>query len=72
MNLKVYMLTCLVAAVITGLAYTDGYHKGWKEGRAALVAEQQEKAQAELAKLITRQLRLKVFQLQDYIRNILE
>lgn len=55
MNLKVYLITCLVAAVITGLAYTDGYRKGWSEGRAALVAEQQAKAQAQLAKQTTRQ-----------------
>jgi hypothetical protein len=31
------------------------YHIGWDSGRAALVAEQQEKAQAKLAKQITRQ-----------------
>ncbi|EBC7361149.1 hypothetical protein C8446_22595 [Salmonella enterica] len=31
------------------------FRDGWKEGRAALVAEQQEKAQVKLAKQITRQ-----------------
>ncbi|HAT4910164.1 TPA: hypothetical protein P2303_004718 [Salmonella enterica subsp. enterica serovar Typhimurium] len=55
MNMKVYLITCLVATVITGLAYTDGYHKGWDGGRQNLVQQQQEKAQAKLAKQITRQ-----------------
>ena len=55
MNLKVYLITFLVAAVITGLAYTDGYHKGWNGGRQKLVQQQQAKAQAQLAKQTTRQ-----------------
>lgn len=55
MNLKVYLITFLVAAVITGLAYTDGYHKGWDGGRQNLVQQQQAKAQAKLAKQTTRQ-----------------
>lgn len=55
MNLKVYLITCLVAAVITGLAYTDGYHKGWDGGRQKLVQQQQSKAQAQLAKQTIRQ-----------------
>lgn len=43
---------------VVGAYYAYGimeYRSGWKEGRAALVAEQQEKAQAKLAKQITRQ-----------------
>ena len=55
MNLKVYLITCLVAAVITGLAYSDGYRKGWNGGRQNLVQQQQAKAQAQLAKQTTRQ-----------------
>lgn len=55
MNLKVYLITCLVAAVITGLAYSDGYRKGWDGGRQNLVQQQQAKAQAKLAKQTTRQ-----------------
>lgn len=55
MNLKVYLITCLVAAVITGLAYTDGYRKGWDGGRQNLVQQQQAKAQEQLAKQTTRQ-----------------
>lgn len=55
MNLKVYLITCLVAAVITGLAYSDGYRKGWDGGRQNLVQQQQAKAQAQLAKQTTRQ-----------------
>ena len=55
MNLKIY-------AVLFGLAVVGfwgygllQYNNGWKEGRAALVAEQQTKAQARLAKQTTRQ-----------------
>ena len=55
MNLKIY-------AVLFGLAVVGfwgygllQYNNGWKEGRAALVAEQQAKAQAQLAKQTTRQ-----------------
>lgn len=55
MNLKVYLITCLVAAVITGLAYSDGYRKGWNGGRQNLAQQQQAKAQAQLARQTTRQ-----------------
>lgn len=41
-----------VASVVVGWRL---YENGWANGRAALVAEQQEKAQAKLAKQITRQ-----------------
>lgn len=55
MNLKIY-------AVLFGLAVVGfwgygllQYNNGWDNGRAALVAEQQAKAQAQLAKQTTRQ-----------------
>lgn len=55
MNLK---LIAAVVAVSVLAAWGYGllqYNNGWKEGRAALVAEQQAKAQAKLAKQTTRQ-----------------
>lgn len=55
MNLKVYLVTCAAAVLLVVGAYYDGHSKGWKEGRANLVAEQQVKAQAQLAKQTTRQ-----------------
>lgn len=55
MNLKCFLQTCVVAVLIVAAAYYNGRSIGWKEGRAALAAEQQEKAQAKLAKQITRQ-----------------
>lgn len=53
----------LKATVVTGacfiiLAYAHGiyqYRSGWNEGRANLVSQQQQKAQAELAKKTQRQ-----------------
>lgn len=55
MNLKIYaVLFGLAVAVFWGYGLLQ-YNNGWKEGRAALVAEQQAKAQAQLAKQTTRQ-----------------
>lgn len=50
-------ITIIAAVWIISVSAVGGWQhsKGWKEGRAALVAEQQEKAQAKLAKQITRQ-----------------
>nr|DAM60973.1 MAG TPA: hypothetical protein [Caudoviricetes sp.] len=55
MNLKATVVagTCFII-----LAYTHGvyqYRTGWNEGRANLVSQQQQKAQAELAKKTQRQ-----------------
>ena len=55
MNLKVYLLTCAAAVLLVIGSYYDGHSNGWKEGRAALVVEQQAKAKARLEKQITRQ-----------------
>lgn len=55
MNLKVYLITCAAAVLLVIGSYYDGRSEGWKEGRAALVAEQQAKAQAQLAKQTIRQ-----------------
>lgn len=55
MNLKVYLITCAAAVLLVTGAYYDGHRKGWDEGRAALVSEQQAKAQAQLAKRALRQ-----------------
>lgn len=55
MNLKA---TVVAGACFTILAYTHGiyqYRIGWSEGRANLVSQQQQKAQAELAKKTQRQ-----------------
>lgn len=47
----------ITAALIVALAFVGWrlYSSGWDNGRAALVAEQQAKAQAQLAKRTTRQ-----------------
>lgn len=55
MNLKVYLITCAAAVLLVVGAYYNGHSTGWKEGRAGLVAEQQAKAQTQLAKQTTRQ-----------------
>lgn len=50
MNLKA---TVVAGACFIVLAYAHGYYQyriGWSEGRANLVSQQQQKAQAELAK----------------------
>ena len=55
MNLKA---TVVAGACFIILAYTHGiyqYRSGWHEGRANLVSQQQQKAQAELAKKTQRQ-----------------
>lgn len=55
MNLKA---TVVAGACFIILVYAHGiyqYHSGWKEGRANLVSQQQQKAQAELAKKTQRQ-----------------
>ena len=55
MNLKA---TVVSGACFIILAYTHGiyqYRSGWHEGRANLVSQQQQKAQAELAKKTQRQ-----------------
>lgn len=55
MNLKA---TVVAGACFVILAYAHGiyqYHSGWNEGRANLVSQQQQKAQAELAKKTQRQ-----------------
>lgn len=47
----------IVVALVVALAFVGWriYSSGWNNGRAALVAEQQAKAQAKLAKQTTRQ-----------------
>lgn len=47
----------IAAALVVALAFVGWrlYNSGWDNGRAALVAEQQAKAQAQLAKQTTRQ-----------------
>lgn len=47
----------ITAALVVALAFVGWrlYSNGWNNGRAALVAEQQAKAQAQLAKQTTRQ-----------------
>lgn len=55
MNLKA---TVVAGACFVILAYAHGiyqYRSGWNEGRANLVSQQQQKAQAELAKKTQRQ-----------------
>lgn len=55
MNLKA---TVVAGACFIILAYTHGiyqYRSGWNEGRANIVSQQQQKAQAELAKKTQRQ-----------------
>lgn len=57
MNLKA---TVVAGACFILLAYTHGIHQyrsGWNEGRANLVSQQQQKAQAEFAKKTQRQRR---------------
>lgn len=47
----------IAAALVVALAFVGWrlYNSGWNNGRAALVAQQQAKAQAQLAKQTTRQ-----------------
>lgn len=53
MSVRTYIITCLVAAIITFAASEFSYRQGWNEGRAKLVAQQEEKARATLAKRVT-------------------
>ena len=55
MNLRTHILIVALGVVGCWLLAKNIYSNGWKEGRAALVAEQQAKAQAQLAKQTTRQ-----------------
>lgn len=50
-------ITIVAAAWIVSLSLVGGWQhsKGWKEGRAALVTQQRQQAQAKLEKQITRQ-----------------
>ncbi|QBJ04041.1 hypothetical protein PSDA2_00052 [Salmonella phage PSDA-2] len=55
MNLKVF-LVLIAATVVLYVVYGKiQYHNGWNEGRKNLVQQQQDKAQAQLAKQTTRQ-----------------
>lgn len=53
MSVRTYIITCLIAVIITFAASEFSYRQGWKEGRAKLVAQQEEKARATLAKRVT-------------------
>lgn len=53
MSVRTYIITCLVAAIITFAASEFSYRQGWNEGRAKLAAQQGEKARATLAKRVT-------------------
>lgn len=53
MSVRTYIITCLVAAIITFAASEFSYRQGWNDGRAKLVAQQEEKARATLAKRVT-------------------
>lgn len=55
MNLKIIAAVVAVSVMVAWGYGLFQYNNGWKEGRAALVAEQQAKAQARLAKQTTRQ-----------------
>ena len=55
MNLKIIAAVVAVSILAVGLSGLLHYNIGWNNGRAALVAEQQAKAQAQLAKQTTRQ-----------------
>lgn len=55
MSFRTYVITCLVAVIITFAASEFSYRHGWNEGRAKLVAQQEEKARVTLAKRVTAQ-----------------
>lgn len=55
MSFRTYIITCLVAVIITFAASEFSYRQGWNDGRAKLVAQQEEKARATLAKRVTAQ-----------------
>lgn len=55
MNLKI-IVAVVAVSVLAAWGYGKwNYHVGWKEGRQKLVQQQQDKAQAQLAKQTTRQ-----------------
>ncbi len=55
MNLKI-IVAVVAVSVLAAWGYGKwNYHVGWKEGRANLVQQQEEKARARLAKQTTRQ-----------------
>lgn len=55
MNLRI-ILAVVAVSLLVGWGYGKWqYSSGWKEGRAALVAQQRQQAQARLEKQITRQ-----------------
>lgn len=53
MSVRTYIITCLVAVIVTFATSEFSYRQGWNEGRAKLVAQQEEKARATLAKRVT-------------------
>lgn len=55
MSLRTYIITCLVAVIITFAASEFSYRQGWKEGREKLVSQQEEKARSALAKRVASQ-----------------
>lgn len=55
MNLRTYIITCLVAVIITFAASEFSYRHGWNDGRAKLVSQQEEKARSALAKRVAAQ-----------------
>lgn len=55
MNLRIYTYIAVAFFVTFFGAYWYGQVKGWSNGRAALISEQQIRAQAHLAKQTTRQ-----------------
>lgn len=55
MNLKIISYLAVACLLVLFASNWMSYLKGWSEGRDALVAEQQAKAQAQLAKQTTRQ-----------------
>lgn len=55
MNLRI-ILAIVAVSLLAGWGYGKWqYSSGWKEGRAALVTQQRQQAQAKLEKQITRQ-----------------
>lgn len=56
MNRTYLCMALFSALVLSGYGYgIYKHHSGWKEGRAALVTQQRQQAQAKLEKQITRQ-----------------
>lgn len=55
MNLKVHIIIWAAVAVLFVVYGKVQYHNGWNEGRATLVTQQRQQAQAKLEKQVTRQ-----------------